>query len=73
MYSQIDKIKFHTRERFANAIVNAFKEAEDKVYVDYWTVWNPATNMVSFCNSLGNTTITILLLNMLSKLKKKAF
>ena len=36
MYRQIDKIKFHTRERFANAIVNAFNEAEDKVYVDHW-------------------------------------
>ena len=36
MCRQIDKIKFHTRERFAKAIVNAFNEAEDKVYVDYW-------------------------------------
>lgn len=47
MCRQIDKIKFHTRERFANAIVNAFKEAEDKVYVDYWTVWNPTRKGVN--------------------------
>ena len=36
-YSQIDKSKFPTRERFANAIVNTFNEAEGKVYVKYWT------------------------------------
>ena len=36
IYSQIDESKFLTRERFANAIVNAFNEAEGKVYVEHW-------------------------------------
>ena len=34
MYAQIDESKFLTRERFANAIVNALNEAEGKVYVE---------------------------------------
>ena len=32
-YNQIDKSKFPTRERFANAIVNPFNEAQGKLYL----------------------------------------
>ena len=35
-YSQTDKSKFPARERFANEIVDALNEAEDKVYVEHW-------------------------------------
>ena len=34
--SQIDKSKFPTSERFANAIVNTCNEGEGKVYVEHW-------------------------------------
>ena len=33
--SQIDKSKFPTRERFANAIVNTYNEGEGKVYDEH--------------------------------------
>ena len=36
MHSQIVKSKFPARERFANAIVNAFKGAEVKIKVEHW-------------------------------------
>ena len=100
-YSQTDKSKFPARERFANEIVDALNEAEDKVYVEHWACclelhrkgsehfhlcvklsgpskWKRlnrllATNMVSFCTSLANMTITMLSLNMLSKLTKNYF
>ena len=39
MYNQIGKRKFPTRERFANAIVNIFNEAEGKVYVEHWVYY----------------------------------
>ena len=35
-HSQIDKYRFPTTERFANAILNAFTKAEGKVYVEHW-------------------------------------
>ena len=36
MHSQIVKSKFPARERFANAIVNAFNEAEVKIKIEHW-------------------------------------
>lgn len=34
--SQVDKIKFPSRESFGNAVVGAFNNATGKVFVEYW-------------------------------------